>query len=54
LKLSDLIGNDITLAILEILKLKDPNLLVSKTLTDYVKEKKLGRKTKIGFYDYNK
>ena len=54
LKLSDLIGNDITLAILEILKLKEPNLLISKTLSDYVKEKKLGRKTKIGFYDYNK
>ncbi|AUD62932.1 hypothetical protein BK010_04780 [Tenericutes bacterium MO-XQ] len=54
LKLSDLIGNDITLAIIEALKLKNSNIDVSKELIKKVKDRKLGRKTGIGFYEYKK
>ena len=54
LKLSDLIGNDITLAILEALKLKNSNIDVSKELIKKVEDKKHGRKTGIGFYEYKK
>lgn len=52
LKLSDYIGNDIVLRILENLSTDDTSIQISKYLQDLVKEKKLGRKTKIGFYDY--
>lgn len=51
LKLSDLIGNDITLAILNTL-LDDQD--ISKGLKDKVRSNDLGRKTKKGFYDYRK
>jgi 3-hydroxybutyryl-CoA dehydrogenase len=54
LKLSDLIGNDITLSIIEALKLKNSNIDVSKELIKKVKDRKLGRKTGIGFYEYKK
>lgn len=48
LKLSDLIGNDITLAILN--TLVDENG-ISKGIKAKVQSKELGRKTKKGFYD---
>jgi 3-hydroxybutyryl-CoA dehydrogenase len=51
LKLSDLIGNDITLNILNSLQ-KSFNLEISELLISTVKENKLGRKTKQGFYSY--
>jgi len=51
LKLSDLIGNDITLAILN--TLVDEND-ISKGLKAKVQSKELGRKTKKGFYDYKR
>lgn len=53
LKLSDLIGNDVTLAILNTLK-GDIVTQVSPTLEKMVEDKKLGRKTQKGFYDYNR
>jgi 3-hydroxybutyryl-CoA dehydrogenase len=53
LKLSDLIGNDITLSILkELQQSSNSNLQITKTLEKMVTEKKLGRKTKKGFYSY--
>lgn len=52
LKLSDLIGNDITKAILDVLNSKGAAIRVSSTLQSLVDQKKLGRKTKSGFYDY--
>jgi 3-hydroxybutyryl-CoA dehydrogenase len=54
LKLSDLIGNDVTLAILETLNFKDANLCVSELLKLKVNQNHLGRKTKKGFYEYDK
>ena len=51
LKLSDLIGNDITLAILN--TLVDEND-ISKGLKAKVQSKELGRKNKKGFYDYKR
>jgi len=53
LKLSDLIGNDITLNILKILE-ENLDLKISDLLSKIVEDNKLGRKTKIGFYDYQK
>jgi 3-hydroxybutyryl-CoA dehydrogenase len=53
LKLSDLIGNDITLLILHSLK-KKLELDISKLIENKVQENKLGRKTKEGFYKYDK
>lgn len=50
LKLSDMIGNEITL---EILKNLDVNE-ISTTLLEKVKSQNLGRKTGKGFYTYNK
>jgi len=53
LKLSDLIGNDITLMILNSLKDK-LDIKISSKMEEIVKENKLGRKTKEGFYLYRK
>lgn len=52
LKLSDLIGNDITLSILKVLQDASYNIMISDSLEGLVTEKKLGRKTKEGFYSY--
>ena len=52
LKLSDLIGNDITLNILKSLENK-LNIEISESIKNKVLLKELGRKTKKGFYDYN-
>lgn len=52
LKLSDLIGNDITLSILKELKRSSSNIQISRILEELVTERKLGRKTKKGFYIY--
>ena len=52
LKLSDLIGNDVVSLISDILKKNIDLNTSSKGLKELVKEKKLGRKTKAGFYDY--
>lgn len=54
LKLSDLIGNDVTLAILKTLKEKKPQLTISTLLKEKVESKSLGRKTNLGFYKYEK
>ena len=54
LKLSDLIGNDITLAILNVLKEKNDNMEISNILKEKVKSSQLGRKSGIGFYEYRK
>lgn len=54
LKLSDLIGNDVTLAILNTLKEKNPKLNISTLLKEKVENKNLGRKTNHGFYKYEK
>ena len=53
LKLSDLIGNDITLNILYSLQEK-LDLDISKLIKEKVENDDLGRKTKKGFYDYQK
>ena len=54
LKLSDLIGNDITLSILRTLGRYQSDIVISDLLVDVVNQKKLGRKTGIGFYEYKK
>lgn len=53
LKLSDLIGNDITLNILYSLQEK-LDLNISDLIKEKVENNDLGRKTKKGFYDYQK
>jgi 3-hydroxybutyryl-CoA dehydrogenase len=53
LKLSDLIGNDITLNILYSLQEK-LDLDISMLIKEKVENNDLGRKTKKGFYDYQK
>jgi 3-hydroxybutyryl-CoA dehydrogenase len=52
LKLSDLIGNDITLAILNVLKDNKTDIKISKELINLVDKGKLGRKTGHGYYLY--
>lgn len=54
LALSDLIGNDVVLHIMNILhkELKSDKYAPSPLLVQMVKENKLGRKTKIGFFTY--
>ena len=52
LKLSDLIGNDVVLAILKSLSQNDPNIHVSGLLIDKVSKNEMGRKTNNGFYKY--
>jgi 3-hydroxybutyryl-CoA dehydrogenase len=54
LSLSDLIGNDVVLSILETLYLetRDNKYRPHTLLKKYVRANKLGRKTKSGFYDY--
>lgn len=52
LKLSDLIGNDVTLSILKLLKKELGHLNISESLIKLVEENKLGRKTKSGFFNY--
>lgn len=54
LKLSDLIGNDVTLAILEAFTDKIETTEISGSLKNLVESKKLGRKTKEGFYNYSR
>jgi 3-hydroxybutyryl-CoA dehydrogenase len=55
-KLSDIVGTDITLHILE--QLEKSNVLDERPITSSIKsmvdENKLGRKTGLGFYDYTK
>lgn len=55
-KLSDLIGNDITLSILEELY-EDTTIEsheIARSLKEIVRDKKLGRKTSEGFYSYHR
>ncbi len=52
LKLADLIGIDVVVAILKTFQKNNPQLKISPLLEKMVLENKLGRKTKIGFYDY--
>lgn len=56
LTLSDFIGNDIVLAIMETLyrETGDPKYRPSTLLKKYVRAGYLGRKTKRGFFDYTK
>ena len=56
LHLGDLIGLDICLAIMEVLynETKDEKYAPQPLLKQMVEEKKLGRKTGIGFFDYSK
>lgn len=54
LKLADLIGLDIVYAILKRLQETEPSLRISSGLEKLVDNNYLGRKTKKGFYDYNK
>lgn len=53
LKLADLIGLDIIYNILLSFNDKGLNIQISKLIIEMVEENKLGRKTKIGFYDYS-
>jgi 3-hydroxybutyryl-CoA dehydrogenase len=52
LALADLIGIDVVLSILDSLKKSIEGIEVSKLLIKMVDEKKLGRKTGVGFYQY--
>lgn len=54
LALADLIGNDVNLAIMEVLydEFKDPKYRPHPLLKKMVRGNKLGRKTKVGFYEY--
>jgi 3-hydroxybutyryl-CoA dehydrogenase len=56
LELLDLVGLDTSLAILEALyaEFKDPNYAPAPLLRRMVSAQRLGRKTKLGFYDYNR
>ena len=56
LALSDLIGNDTVLHIMEVMynETNDSKSRPAPLLRKMVRAKKLGRKTGIGFYDYNK
>ncbi len=56
LALSDLIGNDTVLHIMEVMynETNDSKYRPAPLLRKMVRAKKLGRKTGIGFYDYNK
>lgn len=56
LELGDFIGLDICLAIMEVLynETKDEKYAPQPLLKKMVEEKKLGRKTGIGFFDYSK
>jgi 3-hydroxybutyryl-CoA dehydrogenase len=56
LELLDLVGLDTSLAILEALydEFKDPNYSPAPLLRRMVSAEKLGRKSRAGFYDYNK
>jgi 3-hydroxybutyryl-CoA dehydrogenase len=56
LELLDLVGLDTSLAILEALyeEFKDPNYAPAPLLRRMVSAEKLGRKSRAGFYDYNK
>src|SRR5215203_945769 len=56
LELLDLVGLDTSLAILDALyeEFKDPNYAPAALLRRMVSAEKLGRKTRVGFYDYNK
>lgn len=54
LKLSDLIGNDVILAILNTLKALNPQIIISREILGRVSKNYLGRKTGDGFYEYKK
>lgn len=52
LELSDFIGNDIVLNILKNFKKTNKKIEIPRLLEEMVLDKKLGRKTKVGFYNY--
>src|SRR5580765_3693797 len=56
LELLDLVGLDTSLAILEALyaEFKDPNFAPAPILRRMVSAERLGRKSRVGFYDYRK
>ena len=56
LELLDLVGLDTSLAILEALyeEFKDPNYAPAPILRRMVSAERLGRKSRVGFYDYRK